>query len=130
MSSKAMKAIFDNLTSGTSRRAELEYSVDSAVHHEANSIKVSVKSMRLSTQMQVMDWAKAKCEDTETAMDWCTSIKRNWSHGQNSWPSSSPGYGPRTILQREEAYCRMLISSPYLEDCYTTGTSLSTKSKK
>ena len=31
--------------------------------------------------------------------------------------------GPRKILQREEAYCRMLISSPCLEDCYNTDTS-------
>ena len=55
MSSVAMKAIFDNLTSGASRRAELEYSVDSTAHCKADSIKVSVKSMRLSTQMHVTD---------------------------------------------------------------------------
>ena len=59
MSSEAMKAVFDNLTSRASRRAELEYSVDSTAHHEADSIKVSVKSMRLSMQMHVMDWAEA-----------------------------------------------------------------------
>ena len=48
MSSEAIKAAFDNLTSGASRRAELEYSVDSATHHEADSIEVSeVGSMRL-----------------------------------------------------------------------------------
>ena len=78
MSSKAMKAIFDNLTSGASRRAELEYSVNSAAHHEANSIKVSVKLMRLSTQMHVMDWAEAQCEDPEikAAMDWCCLEKK------------------------------------------------------
>ena len=55
MSSEAMKAIFDNLTSGASRRAELEYSVNSAAHREADSIEVSVKSARLSMQMHVMD---------------------------------------------------------------------------
>ena len=63
MSSKAMKAIFDNLTSEAGRRAELEYSVDSATYCEADSIMVSVKSMRLNTRMHVMDWAEAQCED-------------------------------------------------------------------
>ena len=63
MSSEATKAVFDNLTSGASRKSELEYSVNSAAHHEADSIKVSEKSMRLSMQMHVMDWAEAQCED-------------------------------------------------------------------
>ena len=78
MSSEAMKAIFDNLTSGTGRRAELEYSVDSATHCKADSIKVSVKSVRLSTQMHVTDWAEAQCEDPEieAAMDWCHLDKK------------------------------------------------------
>ena len=31
-----MKAVFDNLTSGAGRRAELEYKVDSAAHREAD----------------------------------------------------------------------------------------------
>ena len=78
MSSEAMEAIFDDLTSEAGRRAELEYSVDSATHHEANSIKVSVKSMRLNTQMYVTDWAKPQCEDPEieAAMDWCCLDKK------------------------------------------------------
>ena len=42
MSSETMKPVFDNLTLGAGRRAELEYSTDSAPHHEADSIKVSV----------------------------------------------------------------------------------------
>ena len=73
MSSKAMKAAFDNLTSGAGRRAELEYSADSAAHHKADSINVSVKSMRLSMQMHVKDRAEAQCEDPEieATMDWC-----------------------------------------------------------
>ena len=73
MSSEAMKAIFNSLTSEAGRRAELEYSVNSATHCEADSIEVSVKSVRLSTQMHVMDWAEAQCEDPkiEAAMDWC-----------------------------------------------------------
>ena len=32
MPSAAMKAVFDNLTSGASRRAEQEYDIDSAAH--------------------------------------------------------------------------------------------------
>ena len=93
MSSEAMKAIFDNLTSGASRKAELEYSINSAAHHKADSIEVSVKSMRLNTQMHVTDWAEVQHEDSEMKPPWTgvTSIKRNWSHGWNSWPSSSPG---------------------------------------
>ena len=78
MSPEAMKAAFDNLTAGASRKAELEYSANSAAHHEADSIKVSVKSMRLSMQMHVMDWAEAQREDPEikAAMDWCHLDKR------------------------------------------------------
>ena len=73
-----MKAIFDSLTSAASRRAELEYSVDSAAHHEADSIEVNVKSTRLNTQMHVKDWAEAQCEDPEikAAMDWCRLDKK------------------------------------------------------
>ena len=37
MSSEAMKAVFDNLTSGTGRRAEQEYNTDSAANQEDNS---------------------------------------------------------------------------------------------
>ena len=50
MSSKAMKAIFVNLTAEAGRRTEHEYNMDSATHCEADSIEVSVKSVRLSTQ--------------------------------------------------------------------------------
>ena len=73
-----MKAVFDNLTSGDSRRAELEYKADSAAHHKADSIEVSVWSMRLSTQMHIMDWAKTTCEDPEieAAMGWCRLNRR------------------------------------------------------
>ena len=80
MSSKAMKAIFDNLTSGAGRRAEQEYNTNSATHHEANSIKVNVKSARLSTQMHVTNWAEAQHEDPEieAAMDWCCLNKKKF----------------------------------------------------
>ena len=43
MSSEAMKAVFNNLTSGASQRAELEYNAGSAAHHEADSIELSVQ---------------------------------------------------------------------------------------
>ena len=78
MSSEAMKAVFDNLTSGAGRRAELEYKADSAAHPEADSTEVSLRSMRLSTQMHVTDWAEAQCEDPEieAAMDWCLLDRR------------------------------------------------------
>ena len=78
ISSKAMKAIFNNLTSGAGRKAELEYSIHSATHHEANSIEVSVKSVKLSTQMHVTDWAEAQHENPEikAAMDWCYLDKK------------------------------------------------------
>ena len=73
MSSAAMKAVFDNLTSGARRRAELEYNVDSPIHDEVDSIEVSVKSARLNSQMHVTNWAEAQQEDPEieAAMDWC-----------------------------------------------------------
>ena len=78
LSSEAMKAVFNNLTSGAGRRAELEYSIDSAAHCKANSIEVSVKSVRISTQMHVTDWAEAQCEvqEIEAAMDWCCLNKK------------------------------------------------------
>ena len=39
MSLAAMKAIFDNLTLGAGRRAELEYNIDSPILDEADSTK-------------------------------------------------------------------------------------------
>ena len=73
MSSAAMKAMFDNLTSGAGRRAKQEYNTDSAAHREADSVKVNMRSARLSTQMHVTDWAEAQREDPEikATMDWC-----------------------------------------------------------
>ena len=73
MSLVAMKVIFDNLTLGAGRRAELEYNVDSLIQDEADSIKVSVKSARLNSQMHVNNWAEAQWVDPEieAAMDWC-----------------------------------------------------------
>ena len=73
MSSAAMKAIFDNLTLGAGRRAELECNIDSLIHDEMDSIEASVKSARLNSQMHVTNWAEAQWEDPEikAAMVWC-----------------------------------------------------------
>ena len=60
MSSVAMKAIFDNLTSGAGRRAEPEYSTDSSIHDEADSVEISVKSAQLNSQMHVTNWVEAQ----------------------------------------------------------------------
>ena len=78
MSSAAMKALFDNLTSGAGRRAEQEYDTGSAAHLKVNAIKVNMRSARVSTQMHVMDWAEAQWEDPEieAAMDWCHLDKK------------------------------------------------------
>ena len=71
MSSAAMKAVFDNLTSRAGRRAELECNIDSPIHNGVDSIKVSVKSARLNSQIHVTNWAEAQQEDPEieAAMD-------------------------------------------------------------
>ena len=73
MSSAAMKAVFNNLTLGAGRRAELEYNIDSPIHDEVDSIEVSVKSARLNSQIHVTNWAEAQWEDPEikAAIDWC-----------------------------------------------------------
>ena len=73
MSSAAMKAVFDNLTSGAGRRAELEYGTNSLICDKVDSIEVNVKSARVNSQMHVTDWAEAQWEDLEieAAMDWC-----------------------------------------------------------
>ena len=78
MSSEAMKAIFNNLTSGAGRRAEQEYNTDSAAHQDTDSIEVNVRSARLSTQMHITNWAEAQHEDPEieAAMDWCCLNKK------------------------------------------------------
>ena len=78
MSLAAIKAVFDNLTSGAGRRAEQGYNTDSAAHREVDSIKVNVRSARLSTQIHAMDWVEAQHEDPEieTAMDWCQLDRR------------------------------------------------------
>ena len=49
MSSAAMKAVFNNFTSGASRRAEQEYYTDTAAHQETDPTEVTVRSARLST---------------------------------------------------------------------------------
>ena len=130
MSPKAMKAVINNLTSGAGRRAEQEYNTDSASHHEADSIEVSVKSVRLSTQMHVTNWAEAQHEypEMEATMDWCCLNKKKSEPWTEQLAKLKSRLGPKK--NTPEGRSRMLISSPCLEDCYTTGTSLSTKLKK
>ena len=73
MLSAAMKAVFDNLTSGAGRRAKLEYDTHSPIRDEADSIEISVKSAQVSNQMHVTDWSEAQWEDPKlkAAIDWC-----------------------------------------------------------
>ena len=68
-----MKAVFDNLTSGAGRRAELEYNTNSPIHDKVDSIEISVKSARVSNQLHVTDWSEAQREDPEldAAINWC-----------------------------------------------------------
>ena len=63
MSSAAMKAVFDNLTSGAGRRAELEYDTHSPICDEADSIEKSAKFAWVNNQMHVTDWSEAQWED-------------------------------------------------------------------
>ena len=132
MSSEAMRAVFNNLTLGADRRAELEYSADSAAHHEADSIEVSVWSRRLSTQMHVMAWAEAKCEDPEikAAMDWCHLDKKKSQPWTEQLAKLKSRLGAKQNTPEGRSILQNAENSPCLEDCYTIGTSLSTKLKK
>ena len=126
-----MKAIFNNLTSGASRRAEQEYNTDSAAHQEANFIKVDVRSARLSTRMHVTDWAEAQCEDPEieAAMDWCHLNKKKLKPFIEQLVKLKSRLGSkkntpagRSILWNADKPC--------LEGCCTTGTNIGTKLRK
>ena len=132
MSSEAMRAIFNKLTLGAGRKAELEYSVNSAAHHEADSIEVSVKSMRLSMQMHVMDWAEAQHEDPkiEATMNWCHLDKKKSEPWTEQLTKLKCRLGTkkntpegRSILQNAD---KLTLSGGLL----TRDTSLSTKLKK
>ena len=94
---EAMKAIFDNLTSGAGRRAEPEYSINSATHHEANSMEVNAKLVRLSTQMHVTDWVEAQHEDPqiEATMDWCHLNRRKWESWTEQLAKLKSRLGPK-----------------------------------
>ena len=80
MSSVAMKAVFDNLTSGARRRAELEYDTHSPICDEADSIEISVKSAWVSSQMHVTNWSEAQWEDPEleAAINWCQLDRKKY----------------------------------------------------
>ena len=111
-----MKAIFDNLTSGTGKWAEQEYNTNSAGHWEADSIEVNMISARLSTQMHVTDWAEAQCEDPEieATMDWCQLDKKS-----EPWTEQLVNLVQRiTILPnwRNKTFC---CDQGTQKDCYT-----------
>ena len=127
-----MRAVFDNLTSGAGRRVKLEYKADSAAHHEADLIKVSVWSTRLSTQMHIMDWAETQCEnpEIEAIMDWCCLNRRKSQPWTEQLAKLKSRLGTTKILQREGVYCGMLTNSSCWEGYCIIGTSLSTKLKK
>ena len=86
MSPEAMKAVFDNLTSGAGRRVELEYKIDSATHCKADPLEVSVWSMRLSTQMHIQTGLKLNMKTLRSKLPWTgvTLIEGNPSHRLNS----------------------------------------------
>ena len=132
MSSKAMKAIFNNLTSGADRRPEQEFYTDSAAHQEADSIEVNMRPARLSTHMHVMNWAKVQCEDPEieATMDWCCLDKKKsepWTEQlaklkyRLGFKKNTPE--GRSILQNTD---KLTLS----EGLLCTGTSLSNKLRK
>ena len=114
MSSVAMKAVFDNLTSGGGRRAELEYDINSPIHDEADSVNISAKSARLNSQMHVTNWAEAQWESPEikATMDWC------WFNRKKSelW-----------IQQLLRFKSHLGLNKTLLEDCCTTSTHQSTR---
>ena len=135
MSSEAMKVVFDNLTSGASRRVELEYKADSAANCKADSIEVNVQSTRLSTQMHVTDWAEAQCEDPEikATMDWCHLNRRK----SQPWTEQLAKLKSRLETKKNTPEGRSILhntdkltNTPCLEGYCITGTSPSTKSKK
>ena len=102
MSPEAMKAVFNNLTSGASKRAEQEYNLSSATHREADFIEVSVKSARLSSQMHVTDWAEAQREDPEieAVMDWCCFDKKKSEPWTKQLVKLKCRLGPRKNTQK------------------------------
>ena len=86
MSPEGMKAVFDNLTSGASRRAELGYKVDSAAHHEADSIEVSVQSRDRAHRCTSWTGLKFNVKTLRSKLPWTgvASIEGDPSHGLNS----------------------------------------------
>ena len=97
MSKDEMKAIFDNLVMGASRRAEQEWDWESSTTKEADSIEIKAQASRPSTPMHVTDWAQAQQEDLEleAALEWCVNDKKkgipwakqleNWKHVYGLW---------------------------------------------
>ena len=68
--------------------------------------------------MHVTDWAEAQHEDPkiEATMDWCHLNKKKLEPWTEQLAKLKSRLG--TKKNTPEAYCGMLISSPYLENCY------------
>ena len=118
MSLAAMKVVFDNLTSGSGRKAEQEYNTDSAAHREADSVKVNVRSARLSTQMHA-NWAEAQCDDPEieAAMDWCRLNRKK----SKPWTKQLMKLKSRLGSCKNTPVGKSMLRKPYVDDCYITG---------
>ena len=82
--------------------------------------------------MHVTDWAEAQHEDPEieAVMDWCCLDKKKSEPWTEQLAKLKSRLEPKKNTPKGRSILHKLISSPCLEDCYTTGTSLSTKLKK
>ena len=76
---------------------------------KAVSIELSIKSMRLSTQMHVMDWAEAQCEDPKikAAMDWCHLNKRK----SKPWTEELAKLGSRLGMKKNTLERRSILQN-------------------
>ena len=111
MSSAAMKAVFDNLTLGAGRRAELEYGTNSLIHDEADSIEVNVKSARVNSQMHVTNWSEAQQRTPSSKLPWTGAGSiRSLNHGPSNCQSSSLDWVQTKIQQPGRACC--IIDTP------------------
>ena len=103
MSLAAMKAVFDNLTSGAGRRAEQEYNTDSAAHKEADSVEVNVRPARLSTQMHVMDWLRLNVRPrNQSCHGWCRLDRKNSEPWTKQLMKLKSRLGPTEHSSREK----------------------------
>ena len=79
-----MKAVFDNLTMGAGRWAELDWDRESMVTTEADSIEIEAQAAWPNTPMHIKNWARAQREDPEleAALDSCLNDQKKGA----PWP--------------------------------------------